>query len=328
MIVQDLSFDVFAGEIFGFLGPNGAGKTTTIRMLVGLMKPSIGSVTIGGFDLQRNYVQAMAHVGCIVENPELYKFLTGRENLEQFARMSGSVDDKRIREVAQLVGLEHRLDEKVRTYSLGMKQRLGIAQALLTRPQLLILDEPTNGLDPSGIRELREFIKYLAKKAGMAVFVSSHILSEIEMLCDRVAILHHGKIIRAGTVRELLYGYAPRTEWEVSNIKTAQSLLQQFLIEEGIADSMERMICNPNVLMADADHPPAAERRDGNDMGTIVCAISDAWIPRLNEWFVSQGIGVYAIRKRSATLEELFLEVTEEANGGEAIGAISLSDRK
>ncbi|EGK14631.1 bacitracin transport ATP binding cassette transporter, ABC protein, partial [Desmospora sp. 8437] len=158
-IVTDLTFDVGHGEIYGFLGPNGAGKTTTIRMLVGLIRPTRGTVRIGGYDLRKEPLQALRHVGCIVENPEMYPYLTGRENLEILGRMNEEITPERIGEVVRLVELERRIDDRVKTYSLGMRQRLGIAQALLGKPKLLILDEPTNGLDPSGIREMRHFIR-------------------------------------------------------------------------------------------------------------------------------------------------------------------------
>ena len=165
--VSDVSFDVRAGEVFGFLGPNGAGKTTTIRMLVGLARPDRGTVRIRGLDIVSRFEEAMAHVGCIVESPDLYRYLTGRENLLHFARMIGRGAAERIEELADLVALSERLDEKVSTYSLGMRQRLGIAQALLGNPGVLILDEPANGLDPAGIREIRHLVRSLARERGM-----------------------------------------------------------------------------------------------------------------------------------------------------------------
>src|SRR5437868_4737535 len=201
-IVDSVSFDLNAGEVFGFLGPNGAGKTTTIRMLVGLIRPTAGSVTICGHDVRREFEQAMRCIGCIVENPDLYRFMTGRENLQHFARMLGAGDGD-VERVAELVALSHRLDQRVGTYSLGMRQRLGIAQALLGHPKVLILDEPANGLDPAGIREIRELLRSLAA-GGMSVFVSSHLLAEIELMCDRVAIIHKGQLLRIGTVHELI----------------------------------------------------------------------------------------------------------------------------
>ncbi|MDE5050863.1 ABC transporter ATP-binding protein [Niallia taxi] len=203
-IIKDISFELKSGEVFGFLGPNGAGKTTTIRMLVGLIKPTSGSIQICGYDVKKDFSKAMERLGCIVENPELYPYLTGWENLQFFARMLKGVDAKRIQEIVELVGLKERIHDKVKTYSLGMRQRLGIGQALLSRPKVLILDEPTNGLDPSGIREMRQFIRFLAKEEGLSVLVSSHLLSEIQLLCDRVSIILSGKIIHTETVHSLL----------------------------------------------------------------------------------------------------------------------------
>jgi len=207
-VVTDATFSLRRGEVFGFLGPNGAGKTTTIRMLVGLVKPTRGRVVIDGHDVQREFEAAMRRVGCIVETPDLYRFLTGRENLEHFGRMVGDGACGRIAELAGLVRMTGRLDDTVRTYSLGMRQRIGIAQALLGDPSVLILDEPTNGLDPAGIREMRELIRHLADERGLAVFVSSHILSEVEKVADRVAIVHRGRTLATGTLSELTEGGA------------------------------------------------------------------------------------------------------------------------
>ncbi len=211
-VVSDVSFRLRRGEVFGFLGPNGAGKTTTIRMLVGLVRPTRGRVLIEGFDVRRRFEDALRHVGCIVETPDLYRFLTGRENLEHFARMLGDGAEGRIDSLAALVRMEGRLDEPVGTYSLGMRQRIGIAQALLGDPTVLLLDEPANGLDPAGIREMRELIRHLAEERGLAVFVSSHLLSEVERTCDRVAIVHRGKTLAEGSLDELTGGGARSLE--------------------------------------------------------------------------------------------------------------------
>ena len=192
-IIKDLSFTIKSGEIFGFLGPNGAGKTTTIRMLVGLIKPTAGSITICGYDLHKDTSKALKEVGAVVENPELYKYLSGRENLMQIARIR-NVSKEDVEETIKLVGLADRIDDKVKKYSLGMKQRLGLAASLLSKPKLLILDEPTNGLDPSGILDFREVVHKAAKERDMAVFVSSHILSEVQNLCDKVAFINGGVI--------------------------------------------------------------------------------------------------------------------------------------
>ena len=192
-IIKGINFSVKDGEIFGFLGPNGAGKTTTIRMLVGLIAPNEGEIKICGKDVQKEKEEALKNVGAVVENPELYKYLSGRENLMQIARIR-KVSKEEVEELIELVGLKDRIDDKVKKYSLGMKQRLGLAAALIGEPKLLILDEPTNGLDPSGIIDFREVVKKAAKDKGMAVFISSHILSEVQNLCDRVAFTNGGVI--------------------------------------------------------------------------------------------------------------------------------------
>jgi ABC-2 type transport system ATP-binding protein len=282
-IVDDVSFDVNAGEIFGFLGPNGAGKTTTIRMLVGLIRPTEGSVEVCGFDIRRKFEDAMRCIGCIVETPDLYRFMTGRENLEHFARML-NVRNGDIERVSSLVGMSHRLDQRVGTYSLGMRQRLGIAQAMLGKPRLLILDEPANGLDPAGIREIRELLRRLAEE-GMAVFVSSHLLAEIELMCDRVGIIHKGRLLKIGNVRELISGQRTM-EFRVGDTAKAAAIAQQ----QGFAATI------------DAD--------------SISVPIDEAAAPPLIAALAQNGVEVFHARERTQTLEELFIEAT----GGETVG--------
>ncbi len=192
-IIKGISFSVKEGEIFGFLGPNGSGKTTTIKMMVDLIKMDAGSISIMGCDIKERREKALEYVGAVVESPELYSYLTGYENLAQIARIR-RISSKKIEEVVELVGLTGRIHDKMKKYSLGMKQRLGLAAALLPDPKLLILDEPTNGLDPNGMIELRNILKRLAREYGMAVFVSSHILGEIQQLCDTVAFIENGVI--------------------------------------------------------------------------------------------------------------------------------------
>ncbi|WP_391205693.1 ATP-binding cassette domain-containing protein [Psychrobacillus sp. L4] len=201
-IIDDLSLDLWPGQITGFLGPNGAGKTTTIRMMTGLMKPTSGEVIIDGQAISTNFEQTMSKVGVIVENPEMYKFMSGYKNLLHFARMNKNVTKARIDEVIAQVGLQNRIHEKVSTYSLGMRQRLGLAQALLHRPKFLILDEPTNGLDPAGIREFRMYLRKIAIEDGVSIFVSSHLLAEIELICDRIAVIQNGRLISIQEVKE------------------------------------------------------------------------------------------------------------------------------
>ena len=198
-IIKDISFTINKGEIFGFLGPNGSGKTTTIRMLVDLISMDLGSITIMGKDIKKEREGALSHIGAVVENPELYSYLSGYENIMQIARIR-NISKNRVDEVMELVGLENRINDKLRKYSLGMKQRLGLAAALLSQPSLLILDEPTNGLDPNGIQEFRHILKNLCKENHMSVFVSSHILAEVQHLCDIVAFIEDGEIATIETM--------------------------------------------------------------------------------------------------------------------------------
>ncbi|EAD0381150.1 ABC transporter ATP-binding protein [Listeria monocytogenes] len=281
-IIKGISFEVMPGEVFGFLGPNGAGKTTTIRMIVGLIKPTSGTILIAGKDIRKNFTEAMRGLGSIVENPEFYTFLTGQENLAYFARMDSSIKKERIQEVTELVGLEKRINDRVSTYSLGMRQRLGIAQALLSNPKLLILDEPTNGLDPSGIHEMRDFIRALARNEGISVLVSSHLLSEIELLCDRVAIMTDGTIIKTDQVAHLLSSRA-QLRWRVTPIEQAKAFLESVTEVEV----------------------------DGEYLVTAMNEESAEW----NEQLVAKGIKVHEIDKRKPSLEDLFLELT----GGQSI---------
>ena len=206
--VDSLSFEVRRGEVFGFLGPNGAGKTTTIGMLLGLVRPSAGDAEVLGVSIRHNLHTALQRVGAIIENPAFYPYLTGSDNLRIFARISGRISgngaEARIPELLEMVGLASRGESKVGAYSLGMRQRLGLACALLGDPELLILDEPTNGLDPAGMLEMRRLIRQLAEEEGKTVFLSSHLLHEVEQVCDRVLILDKGRLIAQGGVKELL----------------------------------------------------------------------------------------------------------------------------
>jgi ABC-2 type transport system ATP-binding protein len=283
-IIKGLTFDLQEGEVFGFLGPNGAGKTTTIRMLVGLMKPTSGSIQICGYNIDDHFQEALKNLGCIVENPELYPYLSGYNNLLHFTRMLEGVREERIKEVAELVGLTDRIHDKVKTYSLGMRQRLGIAQALLGEPKVLILDEPTNGLDPAGIREMRQFIRFLAEKEGLSVMVSSHLLSEIQLLCDRVAIISKGTIIRIDSVERLLEN-RERIVWRVHPFEKGKQVLRSLTkIEE-------------------------------KDDGILLTEFNEQKIPDWNKQLVDAGVAVLEMSRKMPVLEDLFLELT----GGETI---------
>ncbi|WP_375105347.1 ATP-binding cassette domain-containing protein [Paenibacillus sp. RS8] len=282
-LVSDLTLDIPPGQIFGFLGPNGAGKTTTIRMMVGLISISSGDVLISGHSIKNNYKEAIASVGAIVENPEMYKFLSGYQNLKQFARMVPGVSKQRIDEVVELVGLGQRIHDKVKTYSLGMRQRLGVAQALLNRPKLLVLDEPTNGLDPQGIRELRDYLRLLCREEGTTVFVSSHLLSEMELMCDSVAIIQNGQLLEVKQLKEVGNVTMPigETLFEVDDAEAALALIGQGTFKSG---------------------------------GLVVEAARED-IAEFNARLVAGGIKVYSIKSLARTLEDQFLEVT----GGEGI---------
>lgn len=199
ILVDDISFSIKEGDVVGFIGPNGAGKTTVIKLILGLMKLSDGQVNINGFDLKKNFVKAMEKVGSIVESPDLYMYLSGYDNLKLVANNYKNISKNRIDEVAKIVGLENKIKDKVSTYSLGMRQRLGLAEAIINKPQLLILDEPTNGLDVEGIIEIRKLIKYLSKQ-GIAILISSHNLNEIDNICNRIIAIKKGKIVADDTI--------------------------------------------------------------------------------------------------------------------------------
>jgi len=201
-ILKNVSFEINKGDILAFIGPNGAGKTTTIKCILGLQKITSGKVLINGYDIKKDFVKAIRKVGCIVESPDVYMNLTGYENLKMQASLYGSVDIENLNYIIKLVGLEKRIDDKVGKYSLGMRQRLGIAISLVNNPDLLILDEPTNGLDPEGIKELRELLISLANN-GMGILISSHNLSELESFCTKVCIISHGEKLEENTIEHI-----------------------------------------------------------------------------------------------------------------------------
>lgn len=203
MILQDISMEIGQGEIVGLLGPNGSGKTTLIRLIVGLMRKNNGRIMINGYSQDNEFLKAMSSVGAIIENPEFYSYLTGFENLELYGAMHDGVSEGRIHEVVKRVRLEHAIHQKVKTYSLGMKQRLGIAQAILHKPNLLILDEPTNGLDPAGMKEFREHLQTLVQEEGTSVLFATHLLHEVEELCDRMIIIQKGRIRASANLRDM-----------------------------------------------------------------------------------------------------------------------------
>ncbi|WP_127579154.1 ABC transporter ATP-binding protein [Paenibacillus koleovorans] len=292
-IIDDLTFDVPQGEIFGFLGPNGAGKTTTIRMIVGLMAMTRGQIVIKGKNIKTEFEQAIRHVGAIVENPEMYKFLSGYLNLVHYARMVPGVSKERIDEVVKLVKLENRIHDKVKKYSLGMRQRLGVAQALLHRPSLLILDEPTNGLDPAGIRELRDYLRLLTRTEGITVIVSSHLLSEMELMCDRVAILQQGKLVDVKPIQHFTQGSEQAPTYRIEAQPAAQAL--------GILSQMEGI----QELQAVED-------------GRIQFTTDRERVPDILEQLMHNRVRLYGVETVRLSLEDRFLEIT--GSGGKQIG--------
>ncbi|HBV87410.1 MAG TPA: ABC transporter ATP-binding protein [Desulfosporosinus sp.] len=281
-IVKGVNLTLYPSQIFGFLGPNGAGKTTTIRMIVGLIKPTEGSVKICGYSVTKDFVKALSNVGCIIESPDMYKYLTGMENLLQFAAMNKTISRQRVKDVVEMVGLQHRVNDKVSTYSLGMRQRLGIAQAILARPKLLILDEPTNGLDPAGITEFRTLIRKLAYEEGMTVFVSSHLLLEIQQMCDIVSIIKQGSVIKTAQVQEILK-HNDKIEWQLNAPDKAISLLREHW-------KIEAIQLKKNTISADIGQHP---------------------LDKLNEFFIREGLALTYCSAKQNTLEDLFLDLTE-----------------
>jgi len=285
-IINNLSFNVKEGEIVGFLGPNGSGKTTTIRMIVGLIKMSSGNIFINNSSIKDNYTEAVSQVGAIVETPEMYKNLSGYNNLLHFARMGDFVPKDRIDRIVKLVKLENRIHDKVKTYSLGMKQRLGIAQALLQKPSLLILDEPTNGLDPSGIREIRQYLRKIAREENIGILVSSHLLSEIELMCDSVVIIQSGEKI---------------SEYSISNEQVHEDKIDM-LIE---VDCVEKALA---VLKA-------GESKKGENNSIIISMTKDM-TAQVVETLVKNNINVYRVSPIVESLEDKFIKLT----GGDKVG--------
>ena len=280
-IVKGVTLTLYPSQIFGFLGPNGAGKTTTIRMIVGLIKPTEGSVTICGYSVVHDFVKALSNIGCIIESPDMYKYLTGMENLLQFAAMDKTITQQRIKDVVEMVGLQHRINDRASTYSLGMRQRLGIAQAIMSRPKLLILDEPTNGLDPAGMTEFRNLIRKLAYEEGMTVFVSSHLLMEIQQMCDIVSIIKQGSVIKTANVQDILHD--DQIEWQLNNPEKAIALLREHW-------AIEAVQLKKNTISANITQHPLA---------------------KINECFIREGLALTYCSAKQGTLEDLFLDLTE-----------------
>jgi len=295
-IIDDISFETYSGEVFGFLGPNGAGKTTTIKMIMGLLSKDSGQIYINGIDVQKDFEGAMANIGGIVENPETYNYLTGLQNLRQYKRVRDGVTNARIDEVIEIAGLRNRINDKVKKYSLGMKQRLGIAQSIMHHPKVLILDEPTNGLDPAGIKELRDILKKMAHEENVGVFVSSHLLSEMELMCDRVGIIVNGKLIDVKTVAEL-------------TSSAGGELIYRFTVNP-VGRAVEILLSlgyTPEKITVADEKITVAERY------IEVKTDSEDKVNEINKAFINGGISLTGVTKLEHNLEEVFIELT---NGG------------
>ncbi len=280
-LVNDVSMTINSGEIVGFLGPNGAGKTTTIKMIMGLFSITSGDITVCGHNVKTDYAAAMQNVGAIVENPDLYKGLTGRQNLAYFGQFYGKDAVENIDSVVELVKMKDRIDDKVKTYSLGMRQRVGLAQSILHMPPLLILDEPTNGLDPIGIKELRELLKNLARSAGTGVLISSHLLSEMELMCDRVYVIDNGELIGEKTMQE----------------KEDDTEIYQYTF---ITDQNDKVYEHFKTLQANCDILP-----DGVNL-----VMAHDQMPHIIAELVHMGVKLYAVNRAQRSLEQDFITMT------------------
>ncbi len=283
-ILDNVSFKVNAGEVFGFLGPNGAGKTTTIKMVTGLLSTQIGEIYIDGINIKNNFEKAMSNVGAIIENPEMYGYMSGWDNLKLFARMHGNISDERLKEVVETVRLTDRINDKVKKYSLGMRQRLGVAQAILHKPKLLILDEPTNGLDPAGIKELRDNLRDMAEKENVAILVSSHLLSEMELMCDRFGIIDHGVILEIKTLAE-------------ANTTTE---------EETISYAFETDNTDKTIQIIQDISNSKTEMHNNDVMAQLTKNQTAGIVKKL----VENNISVYSVIPHKKSLEEAFMEIT------------------
>ncbi|MBD3922698.1 ABC transporter ATP-binding protein [Paenibacillus sp. PR3] len=295
-LVQDLNLRVGRGEIYGFLGPNGAGKTTTIRMLLGLIRPTRGSVKLFGRELKSNRIEALRRVGSLVEYPSYYGHLTGRENLEAVRRILG-VPSSRIDEVLTIVRLTKDAKRPVKGYSLGMKQRLGIATALLGNPELLILDEPTNGLDPSGILEMRELIKSMPQQHGITIVVSSHLLSEIEQMATQVGIIAQGRLIAQESIGALRGRSKGRLSLRVGAVPQATKVLSAIGVQAESA--------------AAAESSRTGAAYDENANRILVDSVDDEIAAYYVRTLVESGIEIYRVEEVRQSLEDLFLKLTD-----------------
>lgn len=281
-VVNNVSFSIYEGQIFGFVGPNGAGKSTTIRMITGLTPITSGSARICGYSVERNFTTAISKVGAVVETPQLYGYLSGLKNLKIFASFYGKAAANRINEIVKLVGMENRIKDKVSTYSLGMKQRLGIAQALLNKPKLLILDEPTNGLDPNGIVEMRNILRALAKKEKITIIISSHNLAELEQTCDVIGLINNGRLIEFKTMDDInkLVESKQRVQFYCNYPNYAAFLIKK---KYGI---LSKVVGN-----------------------TVILPLKEANMASVISYLTYKKVKIYSIKKIQKSLEELYFEL-------------------
>lgn len=287
--VNNVSFRINEGEIFGFLGPNGAGKSTTMKMICGLSKITKGNIYVCGKSVKKNFTETAKLIGGLIETPIMYNYMSGYDNLKYYASLYPSIKKSDIIAYAKVVGLENRLKDKVGTYSLGMKQRLGICQALLHRPKLLILDEPLSGLDPAGVKEIRDFLKQLARKQHIAILVSSHMLGEMELLCDTVGIINNGQLIEQKTITQL---------------KQGQESTKRIKVKVGTPNFAGKVIINELRLKVDI----------AGD--SIIVHSNENFISKITEKLVKYNILIYGIEVVSKSLEDMFMEIINKKNSG------------
>ena len=286
-ILKDISFYINEGDILGFIGPNGAGKTTAIKLILGLQSITSGEIFINGYNVEKNYRKAIEKVGAIVENPDSYMYLTGYDNLKMNARLYKGVTKKRIDEVVRLVGLENRIKDKVSKYSLGMRQRLGIAIALLHKPNLLVLDEPNNGLDPEGIRELRNLLRKLAREENIAVMIASHNLSEIETLCTTISIINKGEVIETDALEHIRTMEQEKYYFKLSEIEDYVKLRRLF-----------EYVLQKEIKLEEIDKQSFTVRINEED------------VPALTYALTKEKYLIYEITKERSTLEDAFIDRT------------------
>lgn len=278
-ILKGISLEANEGDILGFIGPNGAGKTTTIKLILGLQSITSGSVKINGFDIQKDFTKAIQKVGTIVENPDLYMYMSGYENLKMISNLYSGITKERIDEVIKFVGLENRIKDKVSKYSLGMRQRLGIAQAILHKPNLLVLDEPTNGLDPEGIKQIKDLIVKLAKEENMAVLISSHNLLELESFCTKITIIKNGEIVETSTIEEAK--------------KVNKDSIYHLVVDK--TTEVLNILENKIEKLDDENIQVYAKKEE---------------IPEIIEKLVTSGVKIYSVYPEEMSLEDAFLKKT------------------